>query len=561
MLDFAKDKKLWDRVRTSDDFARHRQVIKEKYDNAFKEEMHTLNYSEIFGKKSDVYGGVYMRRLFRLQSSALMSMIYYDNEEYFDNLVDTIWDYCNEYTWAPLGHYNSYYNRKPTDYDPGLIDIYASSIAFSLAEIKHLMADRLPQIVIDRITAEIRRRTIEPYINRRFFWEHHDNNWTAVCAGAVGGVLLYEAPDVYEANRERLRASMQCYINSYADDGVCVEGSAYWGFGFGFFTVFASLLYEYSGGKENYFEIPKVKQMAMFIQKTFLDTNCMVSFGDCNPTENYWIGLPHMLKLYYGDAIDNLPEAKGTIMAYQHFAFALRSVIYFDKKYVSNEELKPVLYNMKSSGWMLKRTTKYGIAIKGGNNGESHNHNDVGSFILAKDNKEIFVDVGAGPYVDGYHGNKRYTFFHPSSWSHNVPYFGDKPQDGIRREPNVIIDYDEKTNTASYEFARAYGLDYVKSINRSFVLNEDNIILTDVFDVVDGTPITERFVTYSKPVLEGDVLILDGVKFKPDIPAKPDIKYVKAPNHVNSDTFTDVYCIDYTLPLNVKTFKAEIKID
>ncbi|MBR7101670.1 MAG: hypothetical protein IKC74_05220, partial [Clostridia bacterium] len=55
------------------------------------------------------------------------------------------------------------------------------------------------------------KRIIEPYMTRKFFWESHNNNWTAVCTGAVGGVLIYEAPDIYYANQKRIHDSMDCF--------------------------------------------------------------------------------------------------------------------------------------------------------------------------------------------------------------------------------------------------------------------------------------------------------------------------------------------------------------
>jgi hypothetical protein len=39
------------------------------------------------------------------------------------------------------------------------------------------------------------------------------------------------------------------------------------------------------------------------------------------------------------------------------------------------------------------------MAIKGGNNGESHNHNDVGSFIIYTDGEPLFIDPGVGEYT------------------------------------------------------------------------------------------------------------------------------------------------------------------
>ena len=184
MLDFAKDKKLWENVRVSDDFARHREEILAKYQKSFDVEPAPHTVEEILDKDDH---GKWARSLNQLQTSALLSLIYPDNEEYYNNLLKIVWAYCDTYTWAPLGHYNSYYNRTPDDYDIGLIDIFAASIAFSLAEIKNLFSDRFPQLIKDRITAELRRRTIEPFVERKYFWEKHPNNWSSVCAGGVGG--------------------------------------------------------------------------------------------------------------------------------------------------------------------------------------------------------------------------------------------------------------------------------------------------------------------------------------------------------------------------------------
>ena len=131
MLDFAKERSFWDHVRESDEFARHRKEIKEKYDWAFKEKPQLMSYDTYFGKGDQ--GNLWYRQLFQLQSSAMMSLIYYDNDEYFKNLIDIIWVYCGEYSWSPLGHHNSYYDTTPDEYDPALIDIYAASIGFTMA--------------------------------------------------------------------------------------------------------------------------------------------------------------------------------------------------------------------------------------------------------------------------------------------------------------------------------------------------------------------------------------------------------------------------------------------
>ena len=69
MLDFAKDQKLWEHVRTSDDFARHRKEIKELYDHFFDEPPRVSTFKEIY----TVNDPSAWKRLFQLMSSAMMS--------------------------------------------------------------------------------------------------------------------------------------------------------------------------------------------------------------------------------------------------------------------------------------------------------------------------------------------------------------------------------------------------------------------------------------------------------------------------------------------------------
>ena len=542
MLDFAKEKALWDNIRESEDFARHREEILAKYKESFTVAPAPHTVEDILGKDDH---GKWARSLNQLQTSALMALIYPDNEEYYNNLLKIVWSYLDTYTWAALGHYNSYYNRTPEDYDIGLIDIFAASVAFSLAEIKNLFSERFPQLIKDRISAELKRRTIDPFVNRKFFWEKHPNNWSSVCAGGVGGVLMYESPDIYMEQRERLDSAMQVYIDSYSDDGVCVEGAAYWGFGFGFFVSYAMLQKELTNGEYDWFKNEKVKKIATFIQKMLLQTNVVARFSDCNPRENYWVGLPHILRDIYGDEVEKLPKTAGTIIAYTHLNFSLRSLIYYKPEYTTDKVAEDVVYNMESTAYFTKRTKYYGFACKGGNNGESHNHNDVGSFILARNNKEILCDIGAGAYCDGYHTNKRYTFFHPSSVSHNLPFFDGIGQDGVRRE-DVKIDYNEKESSVYMDFTRGYGIDYLEKAERKFILNDSKITLTDKFTMKKDSVITERFVSFIEPKVDGKNVVLEDVILSPKDEIIPKITLERHKGHL-ANTIDEVYCIDYVL--------------
>ncbi|MBR2444021.1 MAG: heparinase II/III family protein [Clostridia bacterium] len=561
MLEFAKDKALWDRVRNDDAFARHRKEIKAEYDKAFKERPRCKPAWAVL-EFPNASGGTDTFR--QLQSSALLALIYPDNEEYYRSLVETIWEICNEYTWAPLGHYNDYYNRTPQDFDPGLIDIFAASLAFSLAEIKHLFKDRFPKLLNDRISYELRRHTIEPYLNRKFFWEHHNNNWTAVCTGAVGGVLMYEDPEEFERQFSRLQASMECYLASYDDDGMCVEGTAYWGFGFGFFAVYAMLLREFSNGKHDWLKNPKVKSISQFIQKMHLQPNILAMFSDVNAREGYWVGLPHMLKTVYGDAIEKLTLDQATIVAYCHWAFALRSTIYYNPEYTT-DKLENGTYYAPVSNYFIKRTDNYGLAFKGGNQWESHNHQDVGSFILARNNKQIFCDFGyIGPgNWPGYQGSRRNEYFQPSSFSHNLPIFDDMGQGGDDTNKARAV-YNEETGVVYMDFTLGYDRKKhykLQKAERSFKPLDDRIEMHDKFTFSDKTKITERFVTTIKPQIDGNTAIMGDVRLSTTTDATLNVieqPYVDQLPDENGNYNQICYLLDYTLNGDTTEFDAVI---
>jgi len=68
------------------------------------------------------------------------------------------------------------------------------------------------------------------------------------------------------------------------------------------------------------------------------------------------------------------------------------------------------------------------LAAKAGHNDESHNHNDVGSFIIALDGRPLLIDPGAGTYTRQTFGPDRYQIWTMQSSWHNTPAPAGQPQ-------------------------------------------------------------------------------------------------------------------------------------
>ncbi|MFR6332585.1 MAG: hypothetical protein ACLUOI_29915 [Eisenbergiella sp.] len=67
------------------------------------------------------------------------------------------------------------------------------------------------------------------------------------------------------------------------------------------------------------------------------------------------------------------------------------------------------------------------MAAKGGNNGESHNHNDV-KLPASGGDEMLLTDLGAGEYTRDYFSEKRYEILCNHSFGHSVPVIDGKGQ-------------------------------------------------------------------------------------------------------------------------------------
>ena len=76
-------------------------------------------------------------------------------------------------------------------------------------------------------------------------------------------------------------------------------------------------------------------------------------------------------------------------------------------------------------------TTKgFFVAAKGGHNAESHNHNDVGNFIVYRDGRPILIDAGVETYSRKTFSSQRYEIWTMQSAYHNLPTI-----DGVMQSP------------------------------------------------------------------------------------------------------------------------------
>ena len=98
------------------------------------------------------------------------------------------------------------------------------------------------------------------------------------------------------------------------------------------------------------------------------------------------------------------------------------------------------------------------LAAKGGYNEESHNHNDIGTFLLYRDGSPVIVDIGSATYCAKTFSAKRYEMFNNSSAYHCCPVIDRIPQQaGMEyRARQVCFQEDDGQIQFSLDIAAAY---------------------------------------------------------------------------------------------------------
>lgn len=505
LLGRAMTPEFWQEVRNKDCYADYRKNLSDMWDTYSSSPIPLLPYSafKLFFTTGDrdTYEKPYFDRRRMLDCAALMSLIYPDEPAYLDRLMDVIYAICDEYTWCLPAHQGTLEKN-----NNAVIDLFASETGLYLAEIYTLFGDRLEPLIRDRILVEIDRRIFTPFLSTKPYehyswWETGTSNWTAVCMGSVACTFMHLRPDTARALIPRFEAAMACFLQGYGNDGVCEEGGSYWNYGFGFFLLYADMIRTLTEGEIDHFRSPKVRAIATFYQKTLLSGNSCISFADANAEGAVNLGRTHYLMREYPDEVV-MPNVPFTYTETAKFSVHLRSALWFSEEFTISE-LPDCEFYAPDAAWFVKRTASYGFAAKGGHNQEPHNHNDVGSFILAKNGRQLICDLGFGLYTRQYFREERYNIFEPSSRSHSVPIVDGRYQYAGKqfRARNASAE----DGTFSLDLAAAYNRPDER-ILRTFTCDEDSVTLTDTFDLKEGAAVTERIVTKFKPVCtEGKV--------------------------------------------------------
>ena len=500
----AASPEFWQEVREKEAYAPIREELTEMWNTYCTEPILAQKYSDFrlfkYTGNRTTYEATYCARRKGLCAAGMLALIYPEEEKYLVRLMDTVYAICDEYTWCLPAH-----NTALEINNNCHLDLFACETALYLSEIDTVFGDRLEGLIRSRIRAELERRVYKPWSEKVFGWEKIDTNWNAVCTGCIACSMMLMRPESVAEYLPRIQNNMELFLSGYGDDGVCLEGVSYWHYGFGYFAIFADYLRRFTEGKIDYFARPKIKAISTFMQNCYLSEGCTVSFADAQTKNKYQLGLFHFLKSEYGDAI-TVPDR-----AYSYntdsrgrWPIFFRSLLWLKEEYLTpDERAEEYTEYFPDAQWMIRRNKRFGFAAKGGCNNEPHNHNDVGSFVIANGGRQVLTDMGAGQYTRQYFGkDTRYTIIQCSSRGHSVPIVNGEYQKFGAEYRAINAKFED--GKFSMDIAPAYGIEPLKSLVREFEWTEDAVILRDSFNYEGKGALTERFVTLVHPTVIED---------------------------------------------------------
>ena len=444
-----------------------------------------------------------------------------DPEAETDTITDGIWLICEESSWVISAHNVNPIPGAPTaaeyplpDIRKPYIDLFSAQTGMILALAEFLLGDAMMPMIRERIREEIRRRILRPFAETDDFWwmgfRRKDlNNWTPwIISNILVCAALSPMPEEELAGvMERSCGMLDRYIGTLPEDGGCDEGAGYWNMAGGALLDCLELLEKVTGGRMHFWENEKIRNILSFPRKVALGGGWFANFADCDAkpfisgermeTAGRMTGDPELTALgtrmrgTIAEQLNDVPHLTRALDLLFHPAAGEADEAPDSRKdeYLPDLQVRVV------------RRGRWTLACKGGHNGENHNHNDVGSFILMLDGEPAAADAGNMTYTAKTFSAERYTLWNTRAGWHNIPMIGGEEQrEGAE---HAARDVRRMPDGMELDLAGAYGETAgVLRLKRSFELDGDGLRLTDEGELRTPKRVSWVFLLREKPVWE-----------------------------------------------------------
>lgn len=421
----------------------------------------------------------------RRLSRAVVAAAVTEERRWLDEVLDGVWLLCEQTSWCWPAHDDARAAGSVLAIpDKPFLDLGAGEVAAQLAWVDHIVGEPLEAAYPGaraRIRGEVRRRVFAPFTTRRdWHWIGLDgdvHNWNPWIHGSVitAALRLLDAPGERDERCGIIALALQGidrYVTALPLDGAIDEGYGYWWNGACRALEALEMVSFATDGNLDAADVPALSATVAFPHRSHLGGDWYLNLADGQakpPSDQPWHAL-HRSARAGGDedAVAHAASHRrpGVPAATETFGLGrlLRGMT--DPDWIRTTAVSPPLVDrvwLASTEVLLARgrrgsTAGLTVAVKGGHNGEHHNHNDVGSFVVASDGVPVVVDVGRPTYTKQTFGPDRYDIWTMQSAWHNTPVIAGQqqsPGSGYRAR-DVAVTLDEATAEWSAELSGAY---------------------------------------------------------------------------------------------------------
>lgn len=462
-------------------------------------------------------------------SALVMGELKENRGRFLSQIVDGLFSICEESFWGLSAHWYKEVGNIPTPYAP-YIDLFAAETAEHLAMACYLLRtpllDFCPEI-LERVDRELEIRIKAPYLaHKDFHWMGYEikpANWNPWILSNILTVFLLTEKDKdrLDIALEKMFCEIQHYYDAIPNDGGCDEGVHYWDRAGGALFEFVYQIKLASGGALNLFGDEKLCNIGLYMKNAHIHGARFICFADCSQTKKtsllpmiYGYGkesgrqeLRKLAKAVFLDSdtkeFEPMVNIRRNLLFHDLYADMLKStdVDGFSKERLSvMNELQ--VATLCEGEWIL--------AAKGGNNAESHNHNDVGSFCLYRNGEAVLCDVGTGVYSRKNFSPQRYEIPWVRSLTHNLPVINGMEEKNGKEYAADLFEAEEGRVKISFAAAYPDGAK-ILSLVRTCNLSEQGLSFTDKFKfsgeekrVTEALVTTLSVKTYAESVILGE---------------------------------------------------------
>ena len=454
----------------------------------------------------------FFQRRRRLVALALNMLIQGDDKDLTD-ILDGLFLICEETTWAISAHLDTGSDPLP-DVEKPMLDLFAAQSGMIIALCRQTLGEEIRRVspnLYRRLEWEIRRRVLDPFMNRDDFWwmgnnERTMNNWTPWILGNVltcAGTVLDR--DAFMPLFERALRIRDRFLRDMPEDGVCDEGAAYWNVSGG--ALLEVLQWQEWLGDEHAYDVPKIRNMLTYPARAYLGHGCFVNFADCDFRP--WISPETVIRcgnrtgdagmLRLGEELRRRVGLKAYVSDTVMFRRMLDACFPEEAHMEGAGEPKDIYY--PSTQLRILEKGSWTLAVKGGHNEESHNHNDVGAFILFSGDDAVIADSGNMTYTAKTFSDARYTLFNTRSRNHSVPMpFGLEQKSGRAYGASAASCLPDGLEI---EYAAAYGDPRLTRLTRRAGLDDTCFTLEDTLECTEDGFVDFVFLSRPQPEKTG----------------------------------------------------------